>query len=65
MLMATVLANKGIKALCCNWYIKIGVSDLPVGPTVSRVAAYLTAMLKQALAPPIDMDAMQILPLKS
>ena len=31
----------------------MGVSDFPVGPTVSLVAAYLMAIEMQALAPPI------------
>ena len=35
---------------------------MPLGPTVSLVAAYRTAIERQALAPPIDMDAMQIRP---
>jgi hypothetical protein len=30
----------------------MGVSERPVGPTVRRVAAYRTAMVMLALAPP-------------
>jgi hypothetical protein len=43
----------------------MGVSDLPVGPTVSLVAAYRMAMARQAFAPPTDIDAIQIRPERS
>ena len=65
MFMAIVLAKRGTRARCCNWYIKIGVSDFPEGPTVSLVLAYLIAMDMQAFAPPIDMEAIQIRPEKT
>ena len=47
-----ILDSRGIRALCWSWYTRMGVSDLPVGPTVRRVAAYRTAMEMHALAPP-------------
>ena len=41
------------------------VVDSPVGPTVKRVIAYRTAMANDALAPPCDMEAMQMRPERS
>ena len=38
------------------------MSDFPVGPTVSRVCEYRRPIARQALAPPSDIDAMQIRP---
>lgn len=35
---AYVLAKRGISARCWSWYFRIGVSDLPSGPTLKRVA---------------------------
>ena len=40
----------------------MGMSDFPLGPTVRRVAAYLSAIVRHALAAPIDIAAIHILP---
>ena len=40
----------------------MAISDLPRGPTVNRVEAYLKAAVKAALAPPIDIEAIQMRP---
>ena len=40
----------------------INVVKFTVGPTVSLVAAYLMAMERDALAPPMPIEAIQIRP---
>lgn len=43
----------------------IGVSDLPLLPTANLYEAYLMAVARQYLVPPISMEAIQILPERS